>query len=128
MYYITYNPQNNKLLDISRTEPINAEGTVAHFDEEIDLVKMEWNTSLLTFTYRDLNRFITKLAFLNKFTMQERIIISSTRKTDPIVEDIMTLLDIAEEINLDDKDTQQGVAYLVSIGLITEQRAQEILG
>ena len=68
---------------------------------------------------------LTKLKFLNRFTMQERIAIRSS--ADPIVLDIMNLFDAAEYISTQDTDTVQGIGYLAVVGILTNSRVAEIL-
>ena len=70
-------------------------------------------------------KILTKLAFLNRFTMSERMSIRAS--TDPIVFDIMNLLQNAEYVNVNDQNTMQGVGYLAMIGLIANERVAEIL-
>ena len=69
---------------------------------------------------------LTKLQFLNRFTMQERIAIRSS--IDPIVNDIMNLLDAAEYVNTADQNTVMSIGYLSSVGLVESNRVSEILG
>jgi hypothetical protein len=73
-------------------------------------------------------RIITKLEFLSRFSITERVAIRETAKTDPVLNDVMTMLDLAEEINLDDPRTQQSLGYMVSITLLTVERMSQILG
>lgn len=68
---------------------------------------------------------LTKLKFLNRFTMQERIAIRSS--TDPIVNDIMNLFDAAEYISISDINTIQGIGYLSMAGILSTNRVAEIL-
>lgn len=68
---------------------------------------------------------LTKLLFLNRFTMTERVAIRAS--TDPIVIDILSLLEIAEYVDVNDQNTMQGVGYLAMIGLIANERVAEIL-
>lgn len=70
---------------------------------------------------------LTQLMFLRLFTAQERIAIKAAANTDPIVEDFLYLLNLAQDINLQDVDTVAGVNYLEQQGLIAPNRAQEIL-
>lgn len=89
-----------------------------------DLNISTWNVE--TDQYEITADSITKLAFLNKFTSAERIAIRGS--ADPQVEDIMQLFDAASYISSSDPNTIQGIQYLVSVGLITPTRSQEILG
>lgn len=71
------------------------------------------------------NATVTKLAYLRRFTQAERIAVNGS--ADPIVQDFMTMLNMAEEIVLIDPDTVAGTNYLEQLGLIGEGRAAEIL-
>lgn len=68
---------------------------------------------------------LTQLAFLRRFTAEERI--ASRASADPVVQDFLHLLGLAQEIRLDDADTVAGVNYLESLGLLAEGRAAEVL-
>lgn len=68
---------------------------------------------------------MTSLAFTRRFTLAERI--SIRQSTDPIVVDGMAMLEVAEEIKLDDPDTVALIGYFVTQGLLTQERADEIL-
>ena len=74
------------------------------------------------------DKFISLLAFYSRFTTAERVAIRQMTARDPIVADFMMLVDAAKYIDLDMSDTQMGVAYLVSIHVLTEPRAGAILG
>ncbi len=69
---------------------------------------------------------LTQLAFLRRFTAEERIAIRAS--TDPVVQDFLHLLGLAQEIRLDDYDTMAGVGYLESLGLLDEGRTAVVLG
>lgn len=126
MYYITYNPQTNRLIDISNDVPSNVEGTTVLFDE-VDLVTQTWSPEILNFVPRTLDRMLTKLKFLERFTISERIYIRTLVDTDPIIDDIMQLIDLAEYVDLDDANTIAGLQYLMSINVINQTRYDEII-
>jgi hypothetical protein len=88
-----------------------------------DLNTRTWDSN--TDTFVKTANIYTKLEFLNRFTSQERIAIRSS--ADPIVEDFMELLNAASEVDKTYADTVAGMNYLVSAGLITQQRLEEIL-
>lgn len=67
----------------------------------------------------------SKLQFLSKFTINERIVISAS--SDPIVQDIMKMFNLANYIDIARTDTQQSVGYLAQVGLIQPTRVMEIL-
>ena len=70
---------------------------------------------------------ITKLAFMNRFTMEELAAIYTAAKTEVLVEVFLDKLKIAEEVNLADTQTIGGLQALAASGLLTETRVQEIL-
>lgn len=90
-----------------------------------DLNIHRWDSVLENFVRVEGTSVYTKLQFLSKFTASERIGISAS--TDPVVIDIMRLLNLAEYIDVTSQDTINSVYYLTSIGLLTATRAQEIL-
>jgi hypothetical protein len=70
----------------------------------------------------------TAYEFLNRFTYQERAAYRSAASTDDLVADFMSLAQAAQEVVNTDPMTVAGMNYLVTIGLLTEQRKNEILG
>lgn len=68
----------------------------------------------------------TQLAFLRRFTSEERIAIRAS--TDPLVQDFLSLLALAQDVRLDDPDTIAGVGYLEGLGLLAPGRGSAILG
>lgn len=72
-------------------------------------------------------RTITKVAYLRRFTTDERVGIRTAAKTSAVLEDYLALMELAEEVNLDDPDTITAVQMLESVGLIAAGRAAEVL-
>jgi hypothetical protein len=70
---------------------------------------------------------LTKLQFLERFTAQQRIAIRAARTSDPVIDDALQLLDLAENVQTDRADTQAWVQYLVVKGLLTADNASAIL-
>lgn len=68
---------------------------------------------------------ITPFTFLRRFTAPERVAIRAS--ANPYVVDFMDLLNKATEVLQSDPDVQGGMAYLVSLGLLSQARADEIL-
>lgn len=98
--------------------------SIHEFEGDIpDLNLSTWDSASETITSR--KDYLTRLDFLNRFTIEERITIRSS--SNPVVFDIMNLLEAAEFIDVKNPSTIQGVSYLVSIQLLTPTRAQEIL-
>jgi hypothetical protein len=68
---------------------------------------------------------LTKLSFMNRFNLSELGAIEVS--ADPIVKVLQRQQTIAEFIDLKDEKTIMGIGYLVSVGILTEARMQEIL-
>lgn len=68
---------------------------------------------------------ITKLSFIRRFSLSERIHMTSS--DDPIIQDGLLMLQVAEDIDLNDEDTVSFVLYARDNGYITTERAEEIL-
>ena len=130
MIYVLCNVESGDLLRISE-EVIEAPGAplqVRALNRAMpDLTKEEWVPNLLEFQQKPGLRTITKLQYLRRFTNAERIAIRTATKAEPVLEDYMALLELAEEINLDDPDTGGALAMLEASGLIAVGRAAEIL-
>lgn len=88
-----------------------------------DLNIVAWNNDIGE--WQESTTKLTKLRFLNRFTMQERIAIRAS--TDPIVNDIMQLFDAAEYISTTDSNTIQGIGYLNAVGVLSNPRMAEVL-
>jgi hypothetical protein len=70
----------------------------------------------------------TSLEFLNRFTAIERAAIREEAKTDPVTADWLQMASAAQEILNTDAATIQGMDYLVGAGLLTQERADAIMG
>lgn len=70
----------------------------------------------------------TAYEFLTRFTAQERASFRAAAAGNPIVADFQQLAQAAQEVIVTDPTTVAGMAYLVSVGLLTQQRSDEILG
>lgn len=70
---------------------------------------------------------ITIQAAKLRFTQQERILIRTTAKENGYVEDFMDILNSGSHVDLLRKDFKEGLSFLVSMGILTEQRMIEII-
>ena len=127
-YYLSYHSLTNALVGVSPTEPPVLTDVVieTHADTIPDLNNYRWNTATLRLEL--VGTSLTKLSFLRRFTPTERIMAREAAKTDAIVTDFLQMVDLAEDIRLDDSDTQAALAYLVSKSVLTASRKDEILG
>lgn len=88
-----------------------------------------WNTSTLDFDPAPVpEASLERINFLRLFTRDERVAIRAAAKIDPVVEDFMDMLSAANLVRLGNADTIAGVNYMASQGLLTPQRAAEVLG
>jgi hypothetical protein len=81
-------------------------------------------------THKDvekINKKFTKLEFRNLFTFEELIVIEEAASTDAGVRILKENQALAEFIDLTDRNTINGINYLVSKNLLTEERANQIL-
>lgn len=72
-------------------------------------------------------RVLSKLEFLGLLTSTERIAVRQARGASPALDDYLYLLELAEDVNLDSANTQDGVQMLELAGIIAAGRATEIL-
>ena len=111
----------------------------SHYQNVIDVSDLElaslegalWNG--LIFTDQLGNQIssssqITRLAFRQRFTLPEMVGIQAASQNDLVLSVLLDNLKVATFIDLKRQDTIQGVYYLVQQGLISLERAQEILG
>lgn len=70
---------------------------------------------------------ITKLSMISRFTNAEYVGILSATKTDVTVQAWYDAFSAASQVNLQDQRCIDGVNFLVSKNLITQERADEIL-
>jgi hypothetical protein len=129
-YYVCFNSTSGGLYSFASNNAIICpDGYVVEERESDDYPssKSVWSVEERKFNLPE-QRIITKLEFLSRLSGPERIMIREAAKTNPILDDIMTLLDLAENIDLDDARLQQSVGYMTTVGLIEPARLAEILG
>lgn len=105
---------------VSSTETVDESFTISK-----NSVQQVW--TVRNKTADELRKTWTAYEFLLRFTPQERSAYRQAAQTNDIVADFMSLAQAAQEIISDDPITIQGMDYLVSIGLLTQQRRDEIL-
>lgn len=73
------------------------------------------------------NQTLTKLEYLRRFTVEERVAIRAAAEQNPVLADYLQLMELAQEINTGDPDTIAAVTMLEQAGLIAAGRANEVL-
>ena len=72
-------------------------------------------------------RTLTKLEYLRRFTVDERVAIRAAAEQNAVLADYLQLMELAQDINTGDADTIAAVTMLEQAGLIAAGRAQEVL-
>ena len=112
-----YDPQNQTVLFVY--EVVNAIGTTPS-------VTQKWTVRPLTADEK--RKTYTALEFLSRFTEAELNSVEIAREADSVVRDFYRSALAAQEVVSDDPRTVAGMGYLVSINLLTANRAAQILG
>ena len=73
------------------------------------------------------SRTMTKLEYLRRFTTAERVAIRAAAASNPVLDDYLKLMELAQEIDTGDADTIAAVTMLEQAGLIAAGRANEVL-
>lgn len=136
---MSYNAQlndDNIVIGISETlSPITADGYVEIERADSGLLGRRWNGS----DFEDVPepqqpapvKSWNELDMKRAFTREERLAIRVARAEDPLVDDVMDLLEATTRsmarVQADDADFLSGLDYFVSIGLLTAERKAEIL-
>ena len=107
--------------------PVVAANEVAESSYEIAEITVDQVWTVRNKTVDELRKSWTAYQFLLRFTAQERTAYRTAAQTDELVADFLNLATAAQEIINDDPMTVAGMNYLVSAGLLTEQRKNEIL-
>lgn len=128
-HYVCFDPVFGGLHSVSSSSAIAApDGFVIEEREGALPQSLDWWDQASRKFVKPEPRIITRLEFISRLNITERVAIREAAKTDQILADIMELLSMAEEINLDDPRTNQSIGYMASVGLITPSRMTEILG
>lgn len=91
----------------------------------VDYDHTEWTPDALVAV--PVIRTLTKLEYLRRFTTDERVAIRAAAAANPVLDDYLKLMELAQDINTGDPDTIAAVTMLEQAGLIAAGRAQEIL-
>lgn len=70
---------------------------------------------------------MSRLDFYSRFTFDELVAVEAAAVTNPAVRVLQNQINTAEFIDINDQRTILGVMYLNSVGLLTVDRANEIL-
>lgn len=97
--------------------------------KEVEGPHRVWNSETLQFDdFPTKPKPLTPLEFLKRFSFTEVAGIIGASKTNPMVAAVEKYFDAAEEVILDDPLTVQGIATYRDLGILTPERAAQILG
>jgi hypothetical protein len=124
MYHVLYT-DGGALVGVTTEDalPLHTVSVIDFEGDVPDLNKVTWDKTYLKFVSS--TTVYTKFEFLSKFTSEERIAIRTS--TDPVVQDFIHMLEVSEQIDVSNTTTIDGINYLESINLLTNNRATEIL-
>ncbi len=86
-----------------------------------------WNQATLDFDPRPESKIMTTLAFMELFTDAEWVAVLDAAKQSSQIQLFVMKMEQAEFMDLDYQATIDGINGLAALGLITVQRAQEVL-
>lgn len=91
---------------------------------------MGWNAATLAYDLPLPVRPVqlSRLEFMSRLTGLERVSIRAAAADDPIIDDFLDMLSMAEFVTLGHPLITQGLAHLVAVELITQARSDEIGG
>lgn len=129
MWYYIYRESDGVLISETSQAPDSVpDGLVALERANRQAVGEVWDQATRDFVDAPAPVEITRVEFLRRFTVQERIGARTLAKTDPVIEDFLALLDLAESVRLDDPDVTMALGYLTQQNVLASGRAGEILG
>lgn len=124
-YYVL--TKNNILIGIVLENPYSwnlSDISIHEFEGNIpDLNSFVWDSNIDNLVQS--SDIYTKVGFLNLFTLEERINIRASG--DPIINDFLNMLDVAEYISTKDPNTIAALQYLVLKNILTSERIYTIL-
>lgn len=127
--YIYVN-ENDIIMDVvAISHNVISPNYIEYHEQDMTLVGKLWDRVTSTAVdnpYPD-PIIITKLAFRNLFTFNEKVVLYTKAETDIIIRVFLDDIMAAQEIDLTFPSLIQGIQYLVSQGVITAERAGQIL-
>lgn len=128
---------NGTAVDVSQEPTSEFHSDIAsEFVEVPDVVERGWVkaedgtwSAPMPASSNDNRRALSPVDFMLLFTSAERVAIKAARESDQMIADFFDLLEDPrlERVRLGQPAVQEGVHYLATQGLITEQRRDEIL-
>lgn len=132
MSYAIYNKLTSSLIRVEPTLDFTYDTTLESFKEIADGYSGEvtWSPDHLDFKdlLNDTEIHISVIDFINRLTIPERIGIHTLSNTDPIVKDLLYMLQVIPFVNLVSPNIKMGLGYLYQQGILTAERMIQIRG
>lgn len=128
MFYAYYDKVSGDLVSTGTIPAATTPATLIRQEYATDpSIGFTWDTSTKAFsTAHRVSKTVTKIEYLLRFTQTERRSLRRKAKTDEVLDDLLFLTQQADFIDIYASTTQAGLAYLVSVGVLTTTRRQEI--
>lgn len=130
MWYAVHD-ESGRLLSVGTTlaDPLPDGLTAVVLAGEPDLASQQWDEAARDFVSRPQARVMDPYEWWRRFTLSEEAAIREAAKSDSFIAVLLARLaaPTLRELHLDDDVVVQGVAYLRSNGLLTAERAAEVL-
>lgn len=130
MAYYKYSEATGELIEISDfpMQPASFQAVSEVPVSAADLMNIySWDPSTLAFGPK-VTVVVTKKEFLKRITPNEYAAIKAAAASNGMIDYYWQLFMVAENIDLKDPDTVQGIQTLEQIGLLAAGRSDEILG
>ncbi len=130
MWYAIYTLNGGALVNVMQNPPSSGylasqgQGAVA-IGTTLPPITAVWNPTSLSFVTPVNKGILTRLEFLSLLTQPIRTAIRSS--SDPVVQDILFLLEMSSQVQLNNPLLIEGLSYLVSVGLLTSAQQTSIL-
>ena len=123
-YYALYS-EDLSLVGVTTEGVVGINGiSVVDFEGEVpNLNKVRWSKDSLSLVPSTTKH--TTFEFMTRFTSEERIAIRNSN--DDKVKDFIFMIELADTVYTDDHAIVDSIDYLVSVDLLTQTRATEIL-
>ena len=129
MAYVVYNVETGELVAQGRLFNLpSSDGLAEKEVSDAYSGAVVWDSQKRDYVYvEDLPQSkFSPYDFNLRFTLEESIAIENS--DDPVVKHLLHLFNTADEVDLNEPQVIQGLTYFQSLGLLTEQRKNQILG
>ncbi len=132
-YYVIFHETGGNIYGVSTFQPVLenipqdyvVEGRTGDLPRDLT----EWDNNARQFGGRKPGvtpNVLSKLEFLESLTLEERVTMRTSQ--DPVVKDISDMFNAASFVDLQHVATVQALGYLTLVGILTQDRVNQIRG